>query len=41
MDKLNKYHLGHLHNTTPHDAYSIKIHVITLTLADISQEQNY
>ena len=37
--KVNKSPQEHLHNMTPHDAYSITIHVRTLTLEEISHEQ--
>ena len=39
LAKVNKSRLGRLPNITPHDAYSITIHVRTVTLADISHEQ--
>ena len=39
LAKVNKSPWGHLHNMTPHDAYSITIHVLTATLAEISHEQ--
>ena len=39
LAKVNKSPQIHLHNITPHDDYSIKIHVRTVTLADISHEQ--
>ena len=39
LAKVNKLPWGHLQNVKPHDAYSIPIHVLTMTLADISHEQ--
>ena len=39
LAKLDKSTQGRLHNTTSHDAYSIKIHVRTANLADISDKQ--
>ena len=39
LAKVNKLPYGHLLNLTPHDAYSITIHVRTMTLADISHEK--
>ena len=39
LDKVDKSPLNVLRNMTPHDAYSITIHVRTVTLSDISHEQ--
>ena len=39
LAKVNKSPQEHLHNMTSRDAYSITIHVRTVTLADISHEQ--
>ena len=39
LAKVNKSPSEHLHNMTPHDAYSITIHVRTVTLVNISHEQ--
>ena len=39
LDKINKSSYGYLPNMTPPDAYSIKIHVGTVTLAEIIHEQ--
>ena len=39
MSKVNKSRYGHLHNMTPHYAYSIIIHVLIVTLGNISREQ--
>ena len=41
LAKLNKLPWGWLNNMTPHDTYSITIHVRTLTLAEISHEQKW
>ena len=38
LAKVNKSPYGHLHNMTPHDVYSITIHVRKMTLADMSHE---
>ena len=40
LAKVNKYTYRRLHSMAPHGNYSIKIHVRTLNLAGISQEQN-
>ena len=37
LAKVNKYTYGCLPSMAPHENYSIKIHVLTVTLADISQ----
>ena len=39
LDEVNKSPWGFLLNMPSHDAYSIPIHVHTMTLADISHEQ--
>ena len=39
LDKVNKLSSVRLPYMTPYDDYSIKIHVQTVTLADISQNQ--
>ena len=39
LAKVDRLPLGSLINTTSHDAYSIPIHVRTMTLSDISHEQ--
>ena len=39
LDKVNKSPYVHLLITTPHDAYSITIHVRTMTIADIIHEK--
>ena len=39
LAKVNKSPKGGLLNTSSHDAYSIPIHVRTMTLSDISHEQ--
>ena len=39
LAQVNKSPYGHLHHTTPHDAYTITIHVYTVTLAAISHKQ--
>ena len=39
LAKVNKSPEEHLHNITPHDDYSIKIDVRTVTLEDIIHEQ--
>ena len=35
LDKVNKSPYGSLLNMTPHEAYSIKIHVCTMTIVSI------
>ena len=35
--KVNKLPWGCLHNIPPHDSYSIKIHLCTVNLSDISK----
>ena len=40
LDKVNKLPYWRLLNMTSHDAYSIKIHVRTMTLFYISHQQN-
>ena len=39
LAKLNKPPWGRLHNMTPNDTYIITIHVLTMTLADISHKK--
>ena len=39
LDKLNKLSWGHLLHLPSQDAYSIQIHVLTMTLADNSHKQ--
>ena len=39
LAKVNKSPQEYLHNNTPHDDYSITIHVSTVTLKDISHEK--
>ena len=39
LAKVNKSPEEHLHNITPHDDYSIIIHVSTVNVAYISHEQ--
>ena len=39
LTKSNKSPWGRLHNITPRDAYTIPIHVCTVTLADNSHEK--
>ena len=39
LSKVNKSTYGSLLNTPSHDAYSIPIHVRTMTLEDINHEQ--
>ena len=39
LAKVNKMPWGYLHNMAPHDAYSIPIHVRTVTLAEMSHRQ--
>ena len=39
LDKVNKYPYGRLLNVTPCYIYSIPIHVLKTTLADISKKQ--
>ena len=39
LAKLNKSPYGVLHHMTPHDNYSITIHVRTMTIWDISHEK--
>ena len=40
LAKVNKFPYVHLLNMTLHDAYSIIIHVSTMTVSYISHEQN-
>ena len=39
LDKVNKLPYVILHNMTPHDAYSITVHVCTMTIEDISHKK--
>ena len=39
LPKVNKSTWGNLHHMTPHDSYSIPIHVRTMSLSVISHEQ--
>ena len=38
LAKVNKLPHGRLHHMTPHDVYSITIHVHTMTIAEISKK---
>ena len=39
LAKVNKLPYEFLHNMTSHDAYIITIHVLTITISDISHKQ--
>ena len=39
LDEVNKCMCVSLRNMKPHDAYSITIHVCTMTIPDISDKQ--
>ena len=39
LAQVNRSHWGRLYNMTPHDAYSITIHILAVTLADNSHKQ--
>ena len=39
LDKVNKLPNVRLLHTKPHAGYNIKIHVLTITISDISHEQ--
>ena len=39
LAKVDKSPWEHLYNMTPHDDYSITVHVHTVTLTDISHEK--
>ena len=39
LDKINKLSYVNFLNTTPHDAYSITTHVLTMTISDTIHKQ--